>query len=810
VQGPSLAFGAAGVANSGLEGSSDTGVTGQPATLDDRITADSTPTFFGTAQAGALVQLYVDMNGNGKVDAGDVFIGETTATPAAGGQANGQWTITSTIDLNNPQFGFSHDGPRTILAVAQDAAGDVSSTQSLSILLDTQGPQIGGVSITGKPGYNLFLPADQPTPTPVVNSLNVTFTDPVSRSGGFLFPAVNPALATTAANYQLVGRTNGVIPIASVTFTDNTTAGGTGTSIATLHFATPLPDDDYTLTISDAIADNAGNALSGAFNGSSFPTGNGTPGSSFVGSFVVNSHPHLAVAASGSVSLDIDGDGTFNPSNTAPDSDLVEAFGYANDQLFEGNFASPSGTVSGFDELGAFGSVNNQWRWLLNLNPAQGTSNPTTFVEPLSINGTPVAGYFAGNQALGMQVGLFSSGTWYLDVLNHHTIDAADVAAGGKLKGDMKGAPIVGDFDGDGKTDLATYQNGIFYFDLSSKDPGGKLTGNYNATLNVQSLIPTLGYNGVTVTPVAADVDQDGITDLGFYVTGVAGATAGSKHNSGEWFWLVSNDAKDAGGANPAGAFASLNHAFDPSPLGHDLSYQFGSSAGTPLVGLWDPPTSPADTSTSTPSGGWIDSLYETTLGRQPTDAEASSWNADLAAGQFTNAQVAQMFVESSERLGSIIDGYYEQYLGRAADQAGLAYWTEVWQANGGPEEVQAGIIGSVEYFATAGKLYPGLSPDAAWVTALYNNILGRDPDQQGLDFWVNYIQTNSRQSVVLGFVTSPEYRLGLINDWFEQYLDRPADANSAQYWLGQMEQGATQDQIQVALLISDEFVDNS
>lgn len=816
VQGPSIAFGSPGVAGSGLEGASDTGVAGQPGTLADLITADRTPTFYGSAQAAALVRLYVDTNANGKVDNADVFIGETTATPAIGGQASGQWTITSSVDLNNPKFGFAPDGLRTILAVAEDAAGDVSSPQALTILLDTQGPQIGGVSVAGDPNYNLFLTVDQPAPTPLVNALDVAFTDTVLRDGGFSFPAVNSALATTAANYQLVGRTNGVIPISSVNFSDNTTAGGTGTSVATLHFATPLPDDFYTLTISDQILDDPGNALDGDSNGSAFPTGNGTPGGSFSGSFVVNSRPHLAVVNNGSVSLDINGDGTFDPSNTVPDSDFIETFGLPNDQIFSGKFAGASGTVSGFDQLGAYGYDNNQWRWLLNLNPAQGTSNPTTFVEPLTINNAqPVAGYFAGDPSLGMQVGLFSRGTWWLDVLNHHTIDSADVAAGGKLKGNMTGTPIVGDFDGDGKSDLATYQNGTFEFDLSSKDAGGNLTGRYNMTLDAQALIPALASAG-TATPVAADLDGDGITDLGLYVAspggrqgrnGFGGAAASG---AAEWFWLVSHDATDSAGVNPAGAFASLSHAFNPAPLGHDLSYQYGDASDTPLIGLWDPPTSAAGTPLVTPSGGFIAGLYESVLGREPSQGELASLNNLLNSGQATNAQVSQMFVDSSERLDSIINGYYEQYLGRAAEQAGLDYWVGIWRASGGSEAVQAGIIGSPEYFATAGRLYPDLSPDAAWVTALYNNLLGRAPDAAGLDYWVNDIQTHSLADVVLGFVSSDEYRSALLDGWYEQYLGRPIDTASAAYWLAQMEHGVSPDQVVTAILSSAEFINRS
>jgi hypothetical protein len=805
VQGPDIAFGSPNVAGSGLDGVSDSGIAGQPATLADRITSDSTPAFFGTAAANALVRLYVDANGNGKVDSSDVLIGQTTAS-STGGSQDGLWTIASTINLNDPRFGFAHDGPRTILATAEDATGDVSSPQSLTILHDTQGPQVAGVSVTGSPSYNLFLQADQPTPTPLVNSLDVAFSDSALRGAGFVFPAVDQALASTVANYQLVGRTNGPILIASVTFSDATIAGAAGNSIASLHFAAPLPDDSYTLTISDRILDDAGNALDGEFNGVSFPSGNASPGGAFTGSFVVNSRPHLAVAGNGGVSLDISGDGQFNASNTVSDSDLVETFALPNDRLFSGKFASPSGTVSGFDQLGAYGFANGQWRWLVNTDPAQGTSNPATYAEPLRLDGQPVAGYFAGDRTLGMQVGLFNQGTWWLDVLNHHTIDSADIAAGGQLRGNMRGAPLVGDFDGDGETDLATYRNGSFEFDLSSKELGGKLSGNFNATINAQTLISALQSARGNAAPVAADADGDGISDLGLYVT---------SGNTGQWFWLVSNDGKDAGGANPAGAFAALNHAFNPAPLGHDLSYQYGDPSGVPLAGIWDPPTSPAfasgnPSSSNASSGGWVASLYQTVLGRQPSAAETTNWNNALASGQFTKIQTAQSFLESGERLSSIIGGYYQQYLGRDIDQAGLKYWTDVWRSSGGPEQVQAGIIASPEYYATAGRLYANLSPDAAWVTALYNNVLGRSPDEQGLAYWVNYIQTHSKQNVVLGFVTSAEYRLSLLNGWSEEFLGRPIDASGGQYWLVQMQQGLTQDLVQAAMLASDEFASRS
>ena len=61
---------------------------------------------------------------------------------------------------------------------------------------------------------------------------------------------------------------------------------------------------------------------------------------------------------------------------------------------------------------------------------------------------------------------------------------------------------------------------------------------------------------------------------------------------------------------------------------------------------------------------------------------------------------------------------FYTKYLNRTADVAGVQYWSNVWLANGGPEQVQAGIIGSPEYYRTASLLHPNLTSDAAWVTA--------------------------------------------------------------------------------------------
>ena len=579
---------------------SDTGVAGQPDTIVDRITSDSETGFVGQAEADAIVRMWADGPdvSDGVVDGSDVFQGLTVAIPLDGNLAfpSGQWNLAGQYDLNDPTVGFPLDGLRQIGVDAKDLAGNVSEPAFLDIFIDTQGPQVIELLHTDAPGYALFDPKPSVDgPTPLVNAITVVLEDPPPRlvelgklgPAQFKYGAVNAILAAELGNYSVVGDASGVIDIKSVKLEELILDDDRMVAVVTLNFSTPdhltpLPDDRYTLTVFDRITDDVGNALDGESNTAgptespTFATGDGVPGADFTARFTVDSRPEVGTWAAGSVYIDTNGNFQFDPQNAdATNRDIVYALGFTSDHIFAGNFQLPdaAGTADGFDKLAAYGKVGNSFRWLIDTD---NDGQPDLAVnDPANIIGIPVAGRFDDSDLNGDEVGLFTGDTWWFDTDRSFTVDYS-------LVSQLRGLPIVGDFDGDGFDDLATWNNDHFEFDLANGAPRG-WDGTVDATI---ALTRFAGFIGVRERPVAADMDGDGIDDVGLWVPDRSGATP---EKIGEWYLLLSDDLNQT--KRQDGAVVTLDHEFTPIPFGPDIFAQFGDEFAIPVVGNFDPPT---------------------------------------------------------------------------------------------------------------------------------------------------------------------------------------------------------------------------
>lgn len=431
------------------------------------------------------------------------------------------------------------------------------------------------VHITGNPGYNLFNP--KPTvdgPTPLIYNLTIHFQDFPARITNPAYGALDDTLTQSQliSYFKLVGDHTGNIPIASVSiFNDTPVLNQPATARVVLRFASALPDDRFTLTVFDGLTDPAGNKLDGEGDGAGqlndpdFASGNGVSGGNFVARFTVDSRPEIGAYAGNTVTTDINGNFKFDPTNAdAANRDLVFQFGLVSDQRLAGKLGPASSTGTYFDTLIAYGKENGVFRFLIDKNLNGAFDGPAEYFASPQINGLAVAANFVGPKGSSDELAIFDGTRWHIDVLGANTV----------VNNGLRGYPLAGDFDGDGKGDLATYQNNKFYFDLASNG-FGQLDG-----------VISFGAPGVLDRAIAADMDGDGITDIGIWVP-----QSGSVLGSGEWRFLISNQF----GAHTPGSLSPLQHVYSPSPVGWDLAAQFGDPRALPIVGNFDPPAVPAN-----------------------------------------------------------------------------------------------------------------------------------------------------------------------------------------------------------------------
>ena len=569
----------------------DTGIWGIESTLNDGITAEGSPTLAGTAEANSLVTVSIDGEPVGTTVAVP-FDGDDALQPPNGeySELAGNWELSQGVSLG--------DGQRMVSVTFEDVAGNretiTPDVNDFSFVVDTVGPRIENITRSDAGFTSLFDLKPDGGPDPLINSIVVHFSDGPDRTVDVPYSAVLAELALEEGNYQLWGDANGNIPIVDVSILGESQGPGIARSAIELTFGQALPDDRYTLLVSDRIADRAGNPLDGEsgalapFVGNDsliatppiFSTGDGNHGAAFQGRFTIDSRPEIGTWSAGSIWVDTNGNFIFDQNNTDyANRDIAYTLGFTSDDVFAGNF-SDGGVADGYDKLAVYGRrggwVNGTFRWLIDTDN-DGVAD-IDVADPADVNGLPVSGRFDSNDANGDEVAVFTGSTWHFDTDHDYRVDS-------QLRTRMRGYPIVGDFDGDGFDDLATWADDRFQIDLAN--------GSRNGWDGIEDATFRFGFIGVRERPVAADMDQDGIDDLGLWAPDREGITG---RNESEWYWLVS------GGQS---VLNRIEDSFDPVlgqpqevdftpiPFGNDIFAQFGDEFALPVVGNFDPPSVP-------------------------------------------------------------------------------------------------------------------------------------------------------------------------------------------------------------------------
>jgi hypothetical protein len=96
----------------------------------------------------------------------------------------------------------------------------------------------------------------------------------------------------------------------------------------------------------------------------------------------------------------------------------------------------------------------------------------------------------------------------------------------------------------------------------------------------------------------------------------------------------------------------------------------------------------------------FLTALYYDALGRGGSPAEQAGFLQGLNTGTFSRAQVAAAIFGSAEYQQDLVELYYQEFLGRNADPAGLAGWEAQLKSGMTDAQLAAALLGSGEGFA--------------------------------------------------------------------------------------------------------------
>lgn len=128
--------------------------------------------------------------------------------------------------------------------------------------------------------------------------------------------------------------------------------------------------------------------------------------------------------------------------------------------------------------------------------------------------------------------------------------------------------------------------------------------------------------------------------------------------------------------------------------------------------------------------------VYELYLGRTPS-AEETQWWVNTGAPFETisqgirNSPEAQTYATNPENYTNLINTLYQEQLGRSAEEEGLQNWVQALQSGQSLSDVSRAINQSLE----------GQNFDTQYITSLYRQNLARNPEQAGFQYWLSEAQ---------------------------------------------------------------------
>lgn len=373
-----------------------------------------------------------------------------------------------------------------------------------------------------------------------------------------------------------------------------------------------------------------------------------------------------------------------------------------------------------------------------------------------------------------------------------------------------------------GPTSVATTPpvggTGPIMFSFSSFNPGA--TASLTIVVHVNPGTPSGSTILGTVSISASTPDSDPTNNMATTMTTVR--AAGSLTSTGTIIHAVQGTLRsgvsvasvvDSTGTQPLGNYSVLIDWGDGTPASPGVVTRAGTGLTAhgdhtyTVEGFYSVSVSVTRGGTTTTSRstasvfGYVTSLYEEVLGREPDVAGLGYWVALQQAG-LPRPVIANYFWASAEHVGVEVDQLYATLFGRAADAAGRAYWVQRVASGTNFTDVAIAFLTVPEYTATH-------FVDVAYVNGLFNNVLGRPADSSILS-WVQLMRSGalSRAALATVFLTSDEAYVDALSDYYREFLGRPLDPFAFQLWMSPaVRRQATPLSVTGLVLGSDEYL---
>jgi SpoIID/LytB domain protein len=205
----------------------------------------------------------------------------------------------------------------------------------------------------------------------------------------------------------------------------------------------------------------------------------------------------------------------------------------------------------------------------------------------------------------------------------------------------------------------------------------------------------------------------------------------------------------------------------------------------------------------STKSLSFVRGLYNDVLKRQAGDAEAAGWAGAVADGA-DRSGVARSFVNSRERLNTLVDQAYLGALQRHAEPGGQQTWVNFLGGGANLNDLNAAVYGSQESINVLGG-----GDNALWVDRMYQGLLGRGAAPGERSYWIGVAGSIGRGYVAWHISASVEARERRLNGYYSEFLQRGVDQTGVRTWVPLMA-GRGDFDVQVFIAGSTEYWDKA